>query len=370
LRAHFTLSLKRIPVEDARVYDVLMRVLVLGGTGFIGTHIVRALLGAGHEVTIFRREPNSVDLPRNVSAIFGDRNRLEASATEFRNLRPDVVVDVIAYTEEQGKDLTARFNGIAKRAVVLSSSDVYRANDLFFGLVSGPSEPTPLKECSPLRERLYPCRGVPFPNINGFSWNDYDKLLVERVVASNLEMPTTVLRLPMVYGPGAYDMRKRRFWPYWKRMEDGRNAILLDQRTARWRACWGYVEDMAEAVRLAVESERWAGQIYNVAEADRLDIQDWLREISNVLAWRGKIVVIDEECPEPSLPRSLNLDQHLDIDASKIRRELGYKEIVSRHDALERCIAWERTHPPSQVNPALFDYAAEDVILSRVQSAA
>jgi nucleoside-diphosphate-sugar epimerase len=347
-----------------------MRVLVLGGTGFIGTHIVRALLGAGHEVTIFRRQRSSFDLPRDVGAIVGDRNKLEASVTEFRNLRPDVVVDVIAYTEQQARDLTATFNGIAKRAVVLSSSDVYRANDLFFGLVYSPSEPTPLKECSPLRERLYPCRGVPFPNINGFSWNDYDKILVERVVARNPEMPTTVLRLPMVYGPGAHDMRKRRFWPYWKRMEDGRSAIVLDQRTARWRACWGYVEDMAEAVRLAVESDQWAGETYNVAEADGLDLQGWIREISNVLAWRGEIVVIDEECPEPSLPRSLNLGQHLDVDASKIRRELGYKEINSRQDALARCIAWERTHPPKQADPALFDYAAEDVILSRVQSTA
>ena len=337
-----------------------MRVLVLGGTGFIGSHIVRALLGAGHEVTIFRRQTRSADLPQEVNVIVGDRNRLESSATEFRRFRPDVVVDVIAYTEEQAKDLTATFAGIAKRAVVLSSTDVYRANDLFFGLASGSPEQTPLKECSPLRDRLYPYRGVPFPNINGFSWNDYDKILVERVVTGNAEMPTAVLRLPMVYGPGAHEMRQRRFWPYWKRMVDGRPTIILDRRTANWRAPWGYVEDIADAVRLAVDNDKSAGEIYNVAEAECLDLQCWIRELADVLSWRGRVVIIDEECPEPSLPRTLNLGQNLDVDATKIRRELGYRETVPRSTALDRCVSWERQNPPNQIVAALFDYAAED----------
>jgi nucleoside-diphosphate-sugar epimerase len=172
----------------------------------------------------------------------------------------------------------------------------------------------------------------------------------------------------MVYGPGALDIRKWRFWPYWKRMDDGRSVILLDQRTARWCACWGYVEDVAEAVRLVVENDRSAGEIYNVAESDRIDFEGRLRELAGVLEWPGRIVVIDEECPEPSLPRSLNLDQHLDVDASKIRRELGYCETVSRKDALARCVEWERQHFPNDVNPALFDYAAEDAILDRRQA--
>jgi nucleoside-diphosphate-sugar epimerase len=264
----------------------------------------------------------------------------------------------------------ATFAGIANRVVVLSSSDVYRANDLFFGLIAGPTEPTPLQESSPLRDRLYPYRGVPFPPINGFGWDDYDKILVERVVTSNRELPATVLRLPMVYGPGAYALRQRRFWPYWKRMEDGRHVILLDQRTAHWRAPWGYVEDIAQGVRLVVDNEKSAGEIYNVAEGDGLDIQGWILELAAVLGWQGRIVVTDEECPEPSLPRTLNLDQNLNVDASKIRRELNYRETTSRQDALARCIAWERCHQPSEKEPALFDYGAEDAILNRLSSSA
>ena len=342
-----------------------MRVLILGGTGFIGPHIVRRLMAHGHQVTIFRRGSGLADLPDGAGVIVGDRNRLQASAKEFGDLRPDVVVDVIAFTEEQAKGLGRAFNGIAKRVVVLSSGDVYRANDLLFRRIPGPPDPTPLRESSPLRDRLYPYRGAGVPPVEGFSWDDYDKVLVERAVMGHDELPATVLRLPMVYGPGGRDGRKRRFWTYLKRMDDGRQAILMDIRTARWRAPWGYVEDVAEAVRLAVENPRAAGEVYNVAEADGLDFEGWVQELARAAGWRGRIAVVDEPCPAPNLPRTMNLDQDLEMATAKIRRDLGYRETISRRTALERNVAWDREHPPKQADPAQFDYAAEDAILSR-----
>jgi uncharacterized protein YbjT (DUF2867 family) len=92
-----------------------MRVLILGGTGFIGPHIVRRLTAYGHQATIFRRGSGLADSADGVLIIVGDRNRLEASTKEFGDLRPDGVVDAIAYTEEQAKSLLRAFPGIAKR---------------------------------------------------------------------------------------------------------------------------------------------------------------------------------------------------------------------------------------------------------------
>jgi nucleoside-diphosphate-sugar epimerase len=103
-----------------------MPALILGGTGFIGPHIVWRLMAHGHQITIFRRGSGLADLPGGVGVIVGDRNRLAASAKEFGDLRPDVVVDAIAFTEEQAKGLGCAFHGIAKRIVVLSSGDLYR----------------------------------------------------------------------------------------------------------------------------------------------------------------------------------------------------------------------------------------------------
>jgi hypothetical protein len=63
--------------------------------------------------------------------------------------------------------------------IVLSSGDVYRANDILFRRVEGEVEPTPLTESSPLRVRLYPYRGVPVPAAYGVDWDDYDKTRCE-----------------------------------------------------------------------------------------------------------------------------------------------------------------------------------------------
>ncbi|HUI79595.1 MAG TPA: NAD-dependent epimerase/dehydratase family protein [Bryobacteraceae bacterium] len=333
-----------------------MRVLVLGATGFLGPAIMERLVGCGHEVTLFHR---------GGTAIRGDRNHLDRSTGEFRRLRPDVVVDVLGFTERQAQGLVEAFRGLAGRLVVLSSGDVYRANDILFRRAEGPIEPTPLSESSPLRDRLFPYRGMPVPAAYGISWDEYDKILVERVVMSDSRLPATVLRLPMVYGPGDYQGRKRRFAAYLKRMDDGRGAILLDRLTAEWKAPWGFTENVAEAVRLAVEHDRAAGKIYNVCELGRPDMATWVREVAAAAGWAGRIVAVDEACPPPNLPRQLNLAQHLDMDSTKIRNELGYREIVSRKEAIERTVAWDRGHAPEETDPAQYDYAAEDAILGR-----
>ena len=166
-----------------------MRVLVLGASGFIGPHIVRRPLAHCHHVTAFHRGSAIRDTPTGVPLVIGDRNRLDTSAREFRDLQPDIVLDVIPYTEKQAKDLVNTFRGIAKRTIILSSGDVYRANDLLFRRMEGPLDSTPLKEGSPLRDRLYPYRGVPVPPVEGFSPDDYDKLLVERTVLNDPALP-------------------------------------------------------------------------------------------------------------------------------------------------------------------------------------
>jgi nucleoside-diphosphate-sugar epimerase len=125
-------------------------------------------------------------------------------------------------------------------------------------------------------------------------------------------------------------MAQRRFFLYLKRMDDGREAMLLDERTARWRAPWGYSGDVAEAVKLAAENERAVGNIFNVGERESLDMEAWIEALAVAADWRGKVLTSKLPCPPPSLPLQLNLKQHLDMDTTKIRSELGYRARSAR----------------------------------------
>ena len=339
-----------------------MRILIIGGTRFIGPHVVRRLAGAGHGVTVFHRGETRAELPDGVRQIYGDRRELSSFAAEFEAAAPDVVLDMIAYTEMDARDLVGVFRGVARRAVVLSSADVYGAYGRLLRLEAGAPAAAPLAEDAPVRASLYPYRArAAGPDDFGYQ---YEKILVERVVMSEERLPGTVLRLPAVYGPGD---NQHRLFGYLKRMDDRRPFIMLGEAQARWRWTRGYVENVAGAVALAVTSEGAAGRIYNVGEAEALAESQWVRAVGRAAGWDGPVVTV----PDGSLPEHLtskvDYEHHLATDTRLIRAELGYAEHVPRDETLRRTIEWERDNPPAPPAPVESEYDAEDAALAALQ---
>lgn len=343
-----------------------MRILIIGGTAFMGPHVARQLHHAGHQVTVFHRGRTEAELPAEIIHLREPDSpfpltRLPAS---LRELEPDVVLHMIALGEADAHAAMDLFRGVARRIVVASSADVYRAYGRLTGTEPGEPDPTPLDEDAPRRDKRYPYRGAePRAADAPDRWtDDYDKILVEGVVLGDAALPATVLRLPMVYGPGD---RQHRLWQYLKRMDDGRPAILLDDVGARWRTCRGYVENVADAIALAVTDERAAGRVYNVAEPEALGEAAWVRAVGAAAGWHGDTVVLAPEHMPAHLAPEGDLRNHLELDSGRIRRELGYSERIPRTEALERTVAWERQHPPEHIDTAAFDYQAEDRALGR-----
>ncbi len=341
-----------------------MRVLIIGGTRFIGPYVVAHLTDMGHEVAVFNRGQTEADLPDTVKHIQGDRQRLADFVDEFNRFAPDVVLDMFPFSEQDARTVVNTFKGIARRAVAISSIDVYRAyGRLLIQSESGPVEPIPFTEDSPLRQKLYPHRGeTPREQEDPMHWlDDYDKIPVEQIVMGDPDLPGTVLRLPMVYGPRD---TQHRLFEHLKRMDDDRPAILLDKSMARWQSSRGYVENVAAAIALAVTDERAANRIYNVGEVDALSTTEWIDEIGLLVEWNGKVIVVPKERLPAHLVAGINTDQHMVVDTTRIREELGYEEHAPRDEALRRTIVWERAHPPENVAPERFDYAAEDALLT------
>jgi len=339
-----------------------VRVLVIGGTGFIGRFVTTLLHRAGHDVAVFHRGTSGAELPREVRQIRGDRHRLTGSRAGLRELAPDVVIDMIASSAAHARDLVQTFRDVARRVVVVSSMDVYRAAAVLHRLDDGPLEPVPLTEDSALRATTQTYPAAPIRLLQSlFGWLDdgYDKVAVERAVQGDLALPATILRLPMVYGPGD---SLHRFHPVLKRIADGRPIIPFEERTARWRSPRGYVENVAAAIILAATDERAAGRVYNVGEPDALSEREWTRLIADAAGWRGRLVTVPRERAPAHLVSPANLDQHWVADTSRIRSELGYREPVPRSEGIRRSVEWERAHPPAGWDPAQFDYAAEDAL--------
>lgn len=340
-----------------------MRVLILGGTGFMGPHVARRLLEGGHEVALFHRGQTRHDVPDGVTHLLGDRGELGTWRRRFEALRPSVVIHMIAATAQDSWTFLRVFDGVAERAVVASSIDVYRAFDAVRRR-SDTLDPLPIGEHGPLRELLYPMRSPEaLGELEGEArrrMEDYDKILVERVAQSSPHLPCAILRLPAVYGP--HDPR-RRIEPWLARMDAGREAILIGRAHGAWRWTRGYVEDVAAAIALAATDPRAAGRVWNVGEQDPPTEGAWVAQIADAAGWHGRIVEVEDDAlPSHLQAPGTDFRQSIVVDTSRIRQELGYREVVSPQEAMARTVAWFRAHPSDGALPSPEALRAEEAL--------
>jgi nucleoside-diphosphate-sugar epimerase len=290
-----------------------MRILLIGGTGFIGSAIMRQLVAAGHELAIFHRGRTRFDLPPRVHEFIDPLSVLpiEKFPRAVLEFEPEILVHTMAMGERDTRAAVASFGDVAKRFVLLSSGDVYRAYGRFTGIEPGPVEDGLLSETSPLRSVRFPYRKFASSNHALEYW--YEKILAEEI-ALNSGMQTIVLRLPKVYG-------------------SGNNANLATvyayQNHPNWRWTHGYVENVAAAVVLAATHPD-ANRIYNVGE-------QYTPSIGERLLWMPSSPVKTDD------DESFNFAQNIAYDTTRIRKDLGYKEIVVEREAMLETLRQKQT---------------------------
>jgi len=333
-----------------------MKILILGGTRFIGAAAVRRFMAQGHDVAVLNRGQSPHQPPAGVLCVTGDRDDLASSRRDIAAYAPDVVLHNVVVTEDHARQAVDVLRGIAGRIVMTSSCDVYRAYGRLTGKEPGPPDKTPITEESPLREVSYPYRDQA-PDENHILYN-YDKIPAENIVLSDSEIEGVVLRLPMVWGPNDY---QHRLFSLFKPMTDKRRAIVFSSEYANWRSTYGYVDNVAECMALACVSPKARG-IYNVADWD-LSTLEQAEEMRKRTGWNGEIV----QRPEADLPEALRsgvaTSQNLVCSSQKIRDELGYEALHDLSDALDQTLAWELENQPDPVPPGLLNYDEVDALL-------
>jgi nucleoside-diphosphate-sugar epimerase len=343
-----------------------VRVMVLGGTRFIGAAIVEELHGHGHELLLVHRgEHEPDDLPA-VDHLHADRRDLPHLGAAIADFHPEGLVDTSANSAADAETALAAAPGDL-RLLVLSSMDVYRAYGSVLAKVE--TDAVPLEETSPVRAERYPYRD--HPRYGREDWaRDYDKLDVEEPY---LAREATVCRLPMVYGERDYQRREE---PLLRRVRAGRDRIPVG--AGGWLFTRGYVRDLAVGVRLALESEAAIAEVLNLGEARTWSMGLWARHVLEAAGSKAELVRV----PDALLPEDLELlgtvaqhllvgsassahapawtgQQHLLVDSSKARDLLGWVE-TDPHEALRRSVEWHLANPPEDASD---DFSADDKAL-------
>jgi 2'-hydroxyisoflavone reductase len=213
-----------------------VRFLILGGTGFIGPHLVRHAVDRGHDVTIFTRGRRDADLPASVTRLVGDRNG-QLQALEGGSW--DVVVDDSATNPDWVRQSTTLLRGAVGRYLFTSSTGVYYPY-LERGLDESVTPHLELANPDDPSERF----GVA-------------KAQCERVVLDTFGERGLVLRPTYIVGPG--DTTDR--FPYWPvRLERGGRVLAPGRRDDP--VAFIDVRDLAEFMVKVLEEER--SGTYNV----------------------------------------------------------------------------------------------------------
>jgi 2'-hydroxyisoflavone reductase len=166
-----------------------MRILIIGGTLFVGRHITEAAIAAGHEVTVFNRGRSGADLFPGATHLTGDRN------TDLSSLADgewDVTIDVCAYFPRQIAMLAEALGGRGGHYIYISSTSAYKA----------PVSPG-FDEDAPLAELEDPATEVITDETYGGLKVAGERLAAELFGAGR----TTVVRPTYVVGPYDYSYR-------------------------------------------------------------------------------------------------------------------------------------------------------------------
>jgi len=224
-----------------------MRALVIGGTRFIGRHLVEDLLAQDYDVTIFNRgnHENPFADDDRVDHVEGDRENEGALEAAAARIRPDHVHDMVAYKPRDVRAATEIF-GDVDAYVYVSSGSAYDAEH-----IPKREGETPLHECS--REQA-----------EDDTMETYGPRKAEgdRAVfaAADRGVPAMSVRPTVVYGPHDYTERL----DYWiDRVRHHDRVVVPGDGDLLWHRA--YVEDVAAALRTVAEEGR-PGEAYNVGD--------------------------------------------------------------------------------------------------------
>ncbi len=308
-----------------------MRVLVIGGTRFVGRHVVEELNRRGHQVTVFHRGAHEAAWEFPVAHLHGERRELAARTA---GVAFDALIDMHAMNDRDSRWVVDAFRGRVAHSVHVSSMDVYRAWEAV--QTGGPAtDAVPLGEEAPLRPTLYLYRGK-HPGME-----QYDKILMERtVLGAGSGFPATVVRLPMVYGPHDGQRRERMFL---RRILDGVPIVMGGGSAWLWHRV--FAKEAARAIVLAAESDQAPGHVFNVGEPVVLTMYQWAEAIGRAAGIAADIRLV----PDAVLPKHLAFlstqQQHMVADTTKIRHLLGYAEEMAPDACMQASVTWHLANP-------------------------
>lgn len=336
-----------------------MKILIIGGTKFIGKEVKALAMAAGHEVVLFNRGVEDPD--PECKLIKGNIDTIDHCRNELLSVDPDVVIHCISNTEKNAQDFLSVFKDHRSKAVILSSMDCYEA----FQMANRGKEVSdyPIDESMPISSIKYYWRGTQHSQAHY-----YDKNLMTNIYLDayrDRQLRPVILRLPCVYGPGDYQYMHRH-GSIIKRIFDKQNTFVMGSISQAAIITHGYISNVAAAILHAAKEEGVEGKVYNVGEEKVRTKRRWAELYAKAANWQFDFEILPEEVISEDITLSNRPPVNLIFDCTSFRRDTGFCDPVSLEEGIRKTLNWALEHP--DVLGDLPDYEREIGLLKRYKN--
>ncbi len=270
-----------------------MKILVMGGTRFVGKSLVGKLISQNYDIDIFTRGNKSN--PENTNLIKGDRNNIE-SILKIKDKKYDVIYDISGRELKQTKLLVENVADSFKRYIYVSSAGVYSEN-----------YELPLSEDSPLD-----------PQSRHKGKFETENWLIEQ------KIPFTSFRPTYIYGPGNYNKIENWFFErllHQKKIPIPGDGALITQL--------GHVSDLSDVMIKCLNFEKSKNCIYNCSGEKGITIKGLIYMCAEVCGLNKNEISLNKFDFEKLEPKSRKLFPirltHYQTDISKIKNDLNWE---------------------------------------------
>jgi nucleoside-diphosphate-sugar epimerase len=323
-----------------------MKILVTGGTGFVGSHLVRRLLSKGHQVVSLDKNPGLSDddlRARGAQLVGGSvtepediRRAMEGCELVYHLASPfgDILQPDRAYWDIE-------VNGTRNILQAAQGMGVHRVIHCSTQGVHGIINDPPGDEDSPIAPRDYYC---------------YSKAEGERVCQEYIDrgMDVVIVRPTSVYGPGD----TRGWLKLYRMVSSGWFLMVGDGKTLNHPV---YVDNLVDMFELAAANPTARGRAYLAGDEDSVTLTDLVRCVGDALgapvrilrfpwyraAWVGasaiEVVLKRIGVKPPVFRRRLSwFKTNRSFRIDRARKELGYQPRIQLKEGLSRTAAWYR----------------------------
>lgn len=303
------------------------RVLITGATGFIGTHVTRALVARGADVTVFLRESAQLEhlqpfLDR-VTIQWGDITDQAALARHVQAARPRYAFHLAAHTNV-GRDrandevaLNVNLLGTVRLLDALTDSGVERIVNSGSCEEYGDSSPSVTEDVRPRP-------------VSPYSASKAAATIWCEMLWRTRSVPVVTVRPFLSYGPGQASVRL---------IPQAIVAALRDQEFPMTRGEqtreFTHVEDLVDGYLRAALAPGIDGQIFNLSSGEETSVQDAVNLIFRIAQSRGRPLFGALPYREAELWRSSG-------DARAAREQLGWQPRIRFAEGIAAVIAWYR----------------------------